>query len=130
MALLIDTSLLIAAERGDPGLLDSFDHEETAISPVTVSELMYGVHASAPSQRILREIFADRIVGSMQVVPIDEAAARAHAQLVTSLAQVGQSIGLHDSWIAASALTSGYGVATLDFKHFSRVPGLRVVSPS
>ena len=130
MALLIDTSLLIAADRGDPGLLASFDDEETAISPVTLSELLYGVHRSAPAQRIAREIFADRIVGSMEVVPIDEAAARAHAQLVSSLAQVGQSIGLHDSWIAASALTSGYGVATLDVKHFSRVPGLRVVCPA
>ena len=50
-------------------------------------------------------------------------------QLGAHLADSGDLISLHDLWIAATALFYGFGVATLNTRDFSRVPGLRVLSP-
>jgi tRNA(fMet)-specific endonuclease VapC len=41
----------------------------------------------------------------------------------------GLPIGAHDLLIAATALTHDLAVATLNEKHFARVPRLRVLVP-
>jgi predicted nucleic acid-binding protein len=52
--------------------------------------------------------------------------ARRHAQLWADLAAVRLPIGVHDSLIAATALTHGYAVLTENPREFQRVPGLVV----
>jgi len=50
--MLIDSSVLIAAERGQLNLDDIAAEEDVAISAVTASELLHGVHpAQTPVQR-------------------------------------------------------------------------------
>ena len=44
------------------------------------------------------------------------------------LAARGSVVGNHDLWIAATALSHGFGVATRDARDFERVPGLRVLA--
>jgi predicted nucleic acid-binding protein len=51
MAVLIDTDLLIAAERGDLSGLTAVADEERAVSVITVSELLHGVWRSAEMLR-------------------------------------------------------------------------------
>jgi tRNA(fMet)-specific endonuclease VapC len=55
--------------------------------------------------------------------------ARVHAELWAQLGARGETIGAHDLWIAATALTHGLGVATRNTADFARVPGLRVLAP-
>jgi tRNA(fMet)-specific endonuclease VapC len=53
--------------------------------------------------------------------------------LWSGLAQQGQMIGIHDSWIAASCIAHDLTLVTANLREFNRVPGLRIenwLSPS
>lgn len=129
MAVLIDTSPLIALERG--GALEALDaavaDEERAISVVTASELLHGVHRATGERALRRRAFVEHILATIDPVPISPAVARVHAQLWAVLEAGGTPIGAHDLWIAATALSNGYGLVTGNVRDFDRVPGLRVL---
>jgi len=129
VALLIDTDLLIALERGAPAQVDELlGEEERAISVITVSELLHGVRRARGAIRTRRRAFVEHILAGLEAIPITEPVARMHAEVWADLADRGQSIGAHDLWIAATAVTHGLGLATGNPDHFGRVPGLRVVN--
>lgn len=130
MALLIDTDLLIDVERG-AGTSDAerlLGEEERAISVITMSELLHGVHRAQGSTRARRRAFVEHLLAGLQAIPITEPVARVHADIWAYLSQRGEPIGAHDLWIAATALAHGLGVATRNASDFDRVPGLRVVA--
>jgi tRNA(fMet)-specific endonuclease VapC len=133
LGLLIDSSVFIAAERGAFALgewLSGNADQTFAISAVTASELLHGVHR-APSgrRRERRRVFVSAILETYPVHPFDLDAATIHAELWAELAAAGQKIGPHDLIIAASALASGFGIATFNQKEFGRIRGLDVVVP-
>jgi tRNA(fMet)-specific endonuclease VapC len=129
MGTLIDTSTVIAFERNELQLDDrSLVDDEVAMSVITVSELWHGVErADTPLRRAAREEFLRSLFDRIPVVPIDYDIARKHAQIAAQLAKAGAPIGVHDSWIAATALVIGAAVATRNVRHFERVEGLRVM---
>ena len=94
-----------------------------------MSELLQGVRRASPSERVARNATVEQILDEFDPVPITEAVARVHADAWAELAAHGSVIGAHDLWIAATALTHGLGVVTLDPADFGRVHGLRVVAP-
>mgnify|MGYP001556177095 CR=1 FL=1 len=130
MATLIDASVLIAAERGglDLGrLAGDQDGGGVAISAVTASELLHGVHrAQTAAQRQRRQAFVESLLSRLPTLPFDLEAARVHAALWADLAQAGVAIGERDLLIAATALAVDYSVTTRDKRSFSRIPWLRV----
>jgi tRNA(fMet)-specific endonuclease VapC len=69
------------------------------------------------------------LIGGAEAIPITAPVARVHAEIGARLAGSGKAIGLHDLWIAATALTYGFGVATGNANDFGRIAGLRVLSP-
>jgi predicted nucleic acid-binding protein len=125
---LIDTSVLIAAERGElnlDALLGSRGDEAVAISAVTASELMHGIHrAKTAVGRARAEVLVERLIGLMPVVPFDLDVARVHARLSAELATKGTPVGAHDLMIAATAVTLGFAVATRDRRSFPKIRGL------
>jgi len=131
MGSLIDSSVLIAAERGKldlSALLSESPDWLVAISAVTASELLHGVHRASKSRhRPRREAFVEQLLRHWPVVPFDLVAARVHARIWSDLASKGVSIGSHDLMIAATALANGYSVATCDKRSFPKVPGLDVI---
>ena len=131
MAALIDSSVLIQAERTKVGLdqlLQAHGDEEIAVATITASELLHGVHrASTPAQRARREAFVESILSVVPVVPFDLLAARVHAGLWAELASRGVLVGTHDLLIGATALAIGYDVATHDRRSFPKIPGLKVL---
>jgi predicted nucleic acid-binding protein len=101
-----------------------------AISAVTASELLVGVHrARTDEQRVRRSFTVEEILGSFPIVPFDVSAARIHARLAADLITRGQLIGAHDLLIAATALANGYGILTANSRDFRRIPGLTVHEP-
>lgn len=80
--------------------------------------------------RTRRRAFVEHVLAGFEPVPITEPVARVHAEVWAQLATRGESIGAHDLWIAATALTHGLAVATRNVSELGRVPGLRVVSPA
>ncbi len=130
MAVLIDTDLLVDLERGAaaPAVDLLIGDEERAISVITVSELLHGVHRALGARRVRRHAFVEHLLASLHAIPITDPIARVHAEIWAQLAARGESIGAHDLWIAATALAHGFGVATGNPGDFRRVPGLRVVA--
>jgi tRNA(fMet)-specific endonuclease VapC len=128
MAVLIDTSVLVDAERRGQALDQAIGDQDRAISVITVSELLHGVHrARASAARARRSAFVEHVISAIEPLPVTTAIARAHAELWAELENDGNLIGAHDLWIAATALSHGMDVATANTRDFGRVPGLNVV---
>lgn len=129
MAVLIDTSVLVDAERRGKPLERSVDEQDRGVSVITASELLHGVHRAADERvRVRREAFVEHLLSSIEALPVTIAVARAHAGIWASLERDGRMIGAHDLWIAATAVTHGMSVATANADEFKRVPGLAVIS--
>ena len=128
MAVLIDASILIEAERGrldlEPHVM-RHGEEEALLSVVTASDLLHGVHrATAPDVRARRSAFVEGLLERFPLFSVDLACARAHAQLRADLRQAGALIGPHDLWLAATCVAHGLTMVTANVREFSRVPGL------
>ena len=130
MAVLIDASILIEAERGRLALeshVAQRQDEEFFLSVITVSELMHGVHrAVQPEVRTKRAAFVEGILERFPLLPVDLATARAHAQVWAELMAAGRMIGPHDLWLAATCIAHGLTMVTANVREFARVPGLKV----
>ena len=128
MGTLIDSSVLIAAERGRldlPARLLPLGEEPIALAAISASELLHGVQrATTTAQKARRQAFVEHVLTSIEVVSFDLLVARVHAELTAALYRT--PIGAHDAMIAATALSLGYQLATRDLRSFLKVPGLRV----
>lgn len=135
MGQVIDSDVLITLERSglspEETIVTIGETESVAISSITVSELLVGVHrAQSEERRLRRSAFVEAIVERVTVLPFDTRIARVHAEVWAQLAARGQRIGSHDLLIAATALTYGYSVLTYNLREFQRVPGLTVRQPA
>ena len=131
MGTLIDTSVLIAAQRGqlDPDRLRGEDDEEPVVlAAISASELLHGVHRlKGAVARTRAERFVEHVLASIPVVPFDLDVARVHARLDAELSAAGTAVGDADLMIAATAVWLDYRVATRDVRSFPRIEGLDVV---
>ncbi|MXX70040.1 MAG: type II toxin-antitoxin system VapC family toxin [Gemmatimonadales bacterium] len=129
--LLIDTSVLIAVERGELNHNRILGVAQDAGAPlamaaITVSEFLQGVHAARGARRVSAERSFNMWLDAVPALPFDLEAARVHALLAWQLARRGTPIGAHDLMIAATAVSRDYRVATRDRRSFHRVEGLGV----
>lgn len=129
MGTLIDSSVLIAAERGRLDLataLAAGPDEPVGIAAITASELLHGTHRLSGLRLLQARAFAERWLAILPVSAFDLQAAQVHAALAADLARKGTPMGAHDLMIAATAVRLGYSVATRDRRSFGRVDGLPV----
>lgn len=131
MGLILDTSILIADERGKfdmPGFLRQFPSPQPLLTAITAAELLHGVErAQDASRRAWRQHHVEQIFGALLVQSFDLDQARCHARIWADLEARGLMIGAHDLQIAAAGVALGHDVATLNAAEFQRVAGLRVV---
>ena len=131
MGTVIDSSVLIAVERGELDLTSIADvaaDDEVVISAITASELLHGVHRLRGAvQRARTERLVESVLATLTVVPFDLLIARAHAILSADLRSRGTAVGAHDLIIAATAVALGFAVATRDRRSFPKISGLRVL---
>lgn len=84
MGLILDTSLLIADERGRfdmPGFLRRFPGAQPMIAAITASELLHGVErAQDAARKARREGHVEQILAAISVQPFDLTQARVHAR--------------------------------------------------
>ena len=131
MGLILDSSILIAYERGKfdlAGFLQQFPAPQPLITAISASELLHGIErAQDPVRRAWRQNKVEHAIASMLVQTFDLARARFHARIWADLEVRGLMIGQHDLQIAAAGLALGHEVATLNAREFNRVTGLKVV---
>ena len=130
MGILIDSSILIAHERGRLDIaahLEGRENEEFFVSVVTASELLPGVHrAQNASMRARRSAFVEALLERFPLLGIELSTARTHARLWADLAAAGTPVGPNDLWLAATAVAHGLALVTVNLREFRRVPGLDV----
>jgi tRNA(fMet)-specific endonuclease VapC len=131
MGVVLDTSVLVAAERGDlamPAFLETIGQDSVAIAAITAAELLFGVErAGSAATRTRRGAFVEGLLAVVPTIPFGLLEARRHAQLWAELARTGKMIGPHDLAIAATALAHDFAVATRNRREFARVPGLTLL---
>lgn len=123
---LIDTSVLIAIERGalDLNAVAAGSQEAIALSAVTAHELLRGVaRLPAGVRRARSERWLETLLGAVPVIEYDVDVARVHAALWAEMSASGRTLGEHDQMIAATAISLGYDLATRDTA-FDAVPDL------
>lgn len=127
MDILIDTSVFVAWER--EGRTTTLPHDtNVALSAVTASELLHGVHrANTAQRRYRRQQWVDAILSTIVIIPVDINVARVHARIWADLKAAGTPIGAHDLLIGATALAHGASLATRDEGDFQRIDGLDVI---
>jgi predicted nucleic acid-binding protein len=130
MGLILDSSPLIAYEKRQFDLMAFLATHggPIVIAAITASELLHGVHR-APDARLSqkRADHVEWILSTFETIPFALDEARHHSRIWAQLASAGKMIGYHDLLIAATALSLGYPLATLNFDEFARVPGLMLV---
>jgi tRNA(fMet)-specific endonuclease VapC len=128
---LIDSSVLIAAERGHidlDRLRNEDDDRPVAMAAISASELLHGVHRLANAvARMRAERFVERVLGTIPIVAFGLDVARVHARLDAELSARGTRVGDADLMIAATAVWLDYRVATRDLRSFSKIAGLDVI---
>lgn len=131
MGVLIDSSVLVAAERGQLDLgriLEDHGDDTVAMAAITASELLHGIHRlKAGVKRARAELVVERLLAALPVLAFDLEVARVHATLSAELRARGTPIGAHDLIIAATAVAEGLDVATRDLRSFPRIRGLTVL---
>ena len=135
MGLILDSSVLIAAERQGQtvyAMLSDIGRSqndiEVGISVITVTELAHGAaRAESPQRREKRLRFIQDLASAVPIYPVTGSIAF-RAGLVDGRSQAkGVRLPLSDLLIGVTALELGFGVGTSNLRHFRLVPGLSIV---
>ena len=135
MGLILDSSILIAGERGGASVREILKRvqaaqgeTESALSAVTIVELTHGIYrAKTHADRERRREFTEELCRDMLVHPVTLEIAQLAGKIEGEQAACGVSIPFEDLLIGTTALHLGYVVATLNVRHFRLIPGLSVV---
>ena len=99
MGTLIDSSVLIAAERGRLDLqaaLASRADDPVRIAAITASEVLQGTYRLGGVRLAQARAFVERWLTVLPVVPFNLRAAQVHATLAADLGRKGTPMGAHD----------------------------------
>lgn len=94
-----------------------------AISVIVAAELRYGAERRG-SVRLTRQLEA--VLAAIEVLPLEEPAARHYGAIRSALEKIGQPIGRNDLLIAAHARALGATLVTNNVGEFQRVADLAV----
>lgn len=114
--ILLDTNILIEQVRGNESARSWLSEARRqsgrlVTSALCVTELKGGMRS--PERRVI-----DRLLGLVDIVPVDEAIAHRAGELMRTYRRSHQGIGIADYVIAATALIHGYELATLNIRDF------------
>jgi predicted nucleic acid-binding protein len=135
MGLILDSSILIAGERGGEGVREILrrvqtilGETESGLSAVTIVELTHGIYrAKSDADRERRRAFTEELCRDMTIHQLALEIAQLAGKIEGEQAARGISIAFEDLLIDATAVHIGYSVATLNVRHFQVIPGLSVV---
>ena len=135
MGLILDSSVLIAAEREGKNarqvltaVAEKIGETEVGISVMTLVELAHGaIRANTPERKLKRKQFIGELVSGMPIYPVTVTTALRTGRLDGENQSRGLKIPLPDLLIGVTALELGYSVGTANLRHFKQVPGLSVM---
>lgn len=127
--MILDTTVLVEAERGGNSLDDVIDDaDDVAIAAITVAELKVGVQLAKGRRRETRKRFVAAVLDAISIEPYELEVAEAHAALLAHVRRTGTPRGAHDLIIAATARARERQIVSLDRSGFAELPGAVLVS--
>jgi predicted nucleic acid-binding protein len=136
MGLILDSSVLIAAERRGRNARQALSEialrvagEDVGVSVMTLIELAHGAaRGDTPQRRAMRRQFLHELTTALPIHPITVSVALRTGQLDGENTAKGIRIDLPDLLIGVTALELGYRVATVNLRHFQLIPDLEIVN--
>jgi tRNA(fMet)-specific endonuclease VapC len=136
MGLILDSSVLIAAERMGRNARQALAEiavraagEDVALSVMTVLELAHGAaRANTPQRKATRQQFIHELMAAVPVHPVTAPVALRAGQIDGESTARGVTLPLSDLLIGVTALDLGYRIATGNVRHFRAIPGVSVVT--
>ncbi len=135
--IVLDTNIVSETMRASPhpgvlAWLDARPSRELFVTAVTVAEVLTGI-AFLPDGRRRRDLAeaAERALDGPfggRILPFDDAAARAYAEIAAARRIVGRPLPQADAQIAAIARARGMAVATRNVRDFDGM-GVAIVDP-
>jgi predicted nucleic acid-binding protein len=120
--ILVDSDVLIEHLRGKTPARDWLVRARQSSGPLAISVVSLTEIAGGMRAPERREVV--RLLGSMQRFEVTEQVAWRAATLMQEYRRSHSGIGLGDCLIAATALTAGLEIATLNVRHFPMFPDL------
>jgi len=135
MGLILDSSVVIASERGRETVerliervVSATGDQEAALSAIGVTELIHGLYrAQTPALRLRRQSFLDELLKALTVYPYTKETAMLAGKLDGEQQSKGVVIPFGDLLIGATALSLGFSILTENLRHFQKIPGLSVI---
>lgn len=129
---LLDTNVLseLVKKRPSSAVLErlgSIPLEHLSTSSICITELRYGA-ARHPQGSALWARIVSEVLPGIQIVFLAQEEAERAGDLLADLESRGETIGIEDVLIGATALVHDLVVATRNVKHFDRIEGLTVES--
>jgi tRNA(fMet)-specific endonuclease VapC len=128
---IVDTDVIIDVMQSDDQALAKVgdledQHVQLRLSSVTLFELYHSVErVENPSER-RRQI--DAVLDSRPTYPADDAVMKKAGRIDGRLTSAGETIGMGDTIIAATALVHEEPVLTRNVAHFERIDGIEIES--
>ena len=108
MGLILDTSVLIEAERREfeiDKFIENREEEVFGLSVISVAELLHGVHrADSTRKRLKRSACVEKVIELLPIYVFEISIARIYAELWSDLSNRRIQIGSHDLIIGSTAL--------------------------
>lgn len=134
--IVLDTNVVSEAMKPEPSpVVRAWLNEQSAetlyLSSVSLAELLFGIAALPNGKR--KDMLNETLDGLLQlfrgrVLSFDTQAARKYAELAASARAAGRGFPVSDGYIAATAASQGYQVATRDTAPF-HAAGIDVINP-
>lgn len=127
---LLDTNILsdLVKKKPHPYLLSrlsSLPVHNLFTSVICLMELRYGCALRDDFDSFWSKIVS-RVISQVQVIPFGPEESLIAGDLLAQLRKKGQSIGLEDILISATAMAHRLVLVTANIKHFSKIDGLTV----
>jgi predicted nucleic acid-binding protein len=134
--IVLDTNVIAEAMRPEPNpavvsWLNGQSAETLYLSSVTLAELLFGIGAIPTGARRDRLAQAlDRLLALFpgRVLPFDQDAARRYADMAVTARAAGHPLPVSDGYIAATAASRGFAVATRNTRDFQTI-GVDLIDP-
>ena len=127
--ILVDSDVLIEHLRGNTAAREWLVQARPSSGPLAISVVSLTEIAGGMRSLERREVM--RLNGSMQRFEVGGQAAWGAATLMREYRRSHSGIGLGEDYlIAATVLTEGLELATLNVRHYPMFPGLALASPT
>ena len=106
--------------------LEELRPDGIGLSVVSLAELYEGIARSKDPGTDEKAL--DIFLGSVEVIPLDDAACRIFGEQRARLRAAGSLIGNLDLLIGATAISKGLTLLTNNTRHFGRMQGMKIAS--